>query len=80
MIMPGNPELGMQFKTEVAPGVAEDAGLIVAMGRSIEVPAGTFTDTIRVLEINPLEDEQEPNVYAAGVGIVLDEDLELVSY
>lgn len=80
IIMPGNPQLGMRFQTEVAPGVAEDAGLIVAMGRTIKVPAGTFTETMRVLEINPLEAEQEPNVYAAGVGLVLDEDMELVSY
>lgn len=80
IIMPGNPRPGMRFQTEVAPGVAEDGGLIVALGREIQVPAGTFTETVRVVEINPLEDEEEPNVYAAGVGIVLDEDLELVSY
>ena len=80
IIMPANPQPGMKFQTEVAPGVAEDAGLIVAVGRKIEVPAGTFTETIRVMEINPLEDEQEPNVYAAGVGLVLDEDMELVRY
>lgn len=32
-----------------------------------------------VLEVNPVEDEKEPKIFAAGVGLLVDEDLELVS-
>lgn len=80
IIMPAHPRPGMRFQMEVAPGEAVDEGLIIEAGRATEVPAGTFTETIVVLEINPLEDEEEPKVFAAGVGLLVDEDLELVSY
>lgn len=79
IIMPANPKLGTKFQMEAAPGQAEDAGEIVEVGSSVEVPAGTFTETIRLKEINPVKDEEECcKVYAAGVGILIDEDLELV--
>jgi len=81
IIMPADPRQGMKFQTEVAPGVAEDAAEIIEVGSSVEVPAGTFTETIRLRETNPVEDEDECcKVFVAGVGIVVDEDLELVSH
>lgn len=80
IIMPANPTPGMQFATEVAPGVAEDMGLVVEVGREASVPAGRFTDTVRIMEHNPHEDEWEPNVFAAGIGPIQDEDLKLVRY
>lgn len=80
IIMPADPRPGMRFQMEVAPGEAVDEGLVLEVGRATEVPAGTFTETIVILEVNPLEDEEEPKVFAAGVGLLVDEDLELVSY
>lgn len=79
IIMPADPRPGMRFQMEVGPG-AVDEGEIVELGESVEVPAGTFTETMRLLESNPLEDEEEYKVYAKGVGILIDEDLELVSH
>jgi hypothetical protein len=54
--------------------------VVLELGKTTHVPAGTFTETIVVLEVNPLEGEEEPKVFAAGVGLLVDEDLELVSY
>lgn len=79
IIMPADPAIGMRFAMEVAPGKAEDHGLVVAMGETTTVPAGTFAQTIRVREINPQDDEEEDKIFAAGVGFVTDEDMVLVS-
>lgn len=79
IIMPADPRPGMRFQMEVGPGAA-DEGLVMELDKTTEVPAGTFTDTVVILEINPLEDEEEPKIFAAGVGLLVDEDLELVSY
>ncbi len=80
IIMPADPRPGVRFQMEAAPGVAEDEGQIIARGERVEVPAGTFTETIRVREFNPLERETGEKVFAADVGTVIDESLELVSF
>ncbi len=55
IIMPGNPEVGQIFQQEAAPGIAEDQAEIIALGETIEVPAGTFSDTLTTLDCNPME-------------------------
>jgi hypothetical protein len=47
----------------------------------MKVPAGSFTNVLRVEETTPLErGEREYKLYAPGVGLLQDESLELVSY
>jgi hypothetical protein len=79
IIMPAHPRPGTKYQNEDAPGVAEDEAKIVGIG-PVEVPAGTFTETIRVREFNPLDGDKGYKVFAAGVGLIIDEVLELVSY
>ena len=79
IIMPADPRPGVSFRMEVAPDAA-DEGEIVEVGSSTEVPAGVFEDTVRLVESNPLEDEEGEKVYARGIGMIVDEDLELVSH
>lgn len=79
IFMPADPRPGMTFQQEVAPGVAEDRGTIVESG-TVEVPAGTFHDTIGVEEFNPLDGDTSFKVYARNVGLIVDEPLELVMY
>jgi hypothetical protein len=80
IFMPADPQVGMTYQQEVAPGVAEDEATIVSRGRTVTVPAGTFTDTIRVRDFNPLDGSKGFKVYAPNVGIIVDGPLSLVSY
>lgn len=79
IIMPANPRSGMMFQMEGAPGIAEDEGTIKNGGR-VRVPAGSFRESIRVREYNPLDGGTSLKVYAKGVGLVNDNPVELVSY
>jgi hypothetical protein len=71
VFLPADPQPGMTFQNEVAPGIAEDEATIVGKG-PVTVPAGHFTNTIRIREFNPLDGEKDFKVFAAGVGIVVD--------
>jgi len=79
IIMPQNPEPGQKFKVELAPGVAEDEATIVSTGR-VKVPAGTFPDAIKIRDFNPLDGGKGRKAFAAGVGLIVDGAVELVSY
>jgi hypothetical protein len=79
IFMPASPMEGMSFPQEVAPGIAEDEATIVGSG-TVEVPAGTFHDTIRVREFNPLDGDKGYKEYARGVGLITDSTLVLVEY
>jgi hypothetical protein len=81
LIMPGGAVLlGSRYFQEVAPGVALDRAEHVDEGFSIEVPAGTFDRCIEVRETTPLEPgDVSTKIYCRGVGLVVDDDLELVS-
>jgi hypothetical protein len=80
ILMPGTPEVGVSFAQEVAPGEAEDASAIVAIGDSYTVPAGTFDDTLQAVDVDPIGGGVDEKRYARGVGLIVDEDLQLVSY
>jgi hypothetical protein len=81
IIMPGNPEVGQIFQQEAAPGIAEDQAEIIDLGETIEVPAGTFSDTLTTLDCNPMEGGAiDEKVYVDGIGLAIDEDAELVSF
>jgi hypothetical protein len=71
IFLPADPQVGMEFQNEVAPGIAEDEARIVGKG-PVTVPAGTFHNTIRIRESNPLDGGKDFKVFAAGVGIVVD--------
>jgi hypothetical protein len=79
IIMPADPEPGMTFQMEGAPGVAEDQGVVKSSGR-VRVPAGTFREAIRVREFNPLDGGRSLKVFAADVGLVIDDPVELVTF
>ena len=80
IFMPPSPEVGYAFQQEIAPGVAEDQAKVTALGETTEVPAGTFTDTMTLLEINPLDGGRDTKVYARGIGVIVDGPAELTSY
>ncbi len=81
LIMPAKPRKGMTFQMENSPGLAEDMATVTKLGLRMTVPAGTFTNVMKMRETNPLEPDSEPEFkfFAPGVGLIVDEVLELVS-
>lgn len=82
IIMPGSFLLGSRYYQEQAPGQAEDRAENVGMGMRVTVPAGTFRGCVAVEETNPLSPGGggDEKVYCPGVGLVIDEDLELIDF
>ena len=78
IIMPANPAPGMAFVMEGAPGTAEDEGVITQRTGRVHVDAGTFQETIRIRESNPLDGDFDFKVFARDVGIIVDGPLGLV--
>ena len=81
MIMPGTILLGARYYQEIAPSVAVDRAEIIDMGEAIQTPSGDFTDTLVTRETTALEpDVVELKYYAAGIGLIQEENLKLEHY
>ena len=80
LMMPGSPKTGDRFYQELAEKVAMDRAEIVSTGESIEAPAGKFEKCVRIKETSPLEKGSSTKVYAAGVGLVRDDEFLLVKH
>jgi hypothetical protein len=82
IIMPAAPRPGIQFPQERAPGIAEDMSAVVTSDLDVSVPAGTFADTIYVIDWNPLENQTildgDDKVYAPNIGLIKDGPAELM--
>lgn len=79
MPAPADIAVGARYQQEVAPGIAEDTATIIAEDRSVKTPAGTFTDTIKTRDFNPLDGSRGTKSYASGVGLIQDGPLLLKS-
>ncbi|HZD35803.1 MAG TPA: hypothetical protein VE130_11425 [Nitrososphaeraceae archaeon] len=81
LIMPGTILLGSRYYQEIAPDVALDKAEIVSMNQTANVPAGNFSNVIKMIETSDLEPGiEEDNLHAKGVGQVIDNELELMHY
>jgi hypothetical protein len=81
LMMPGTPTLGMRFYQEQAKGIAMDRAEIVSLAEKLTTRAGTFERCLKTLETTPLEKlAREYKIYAPGIGLVKDGNLELVSH
>jgi len=79
IVMPGTPLIGARFFQENAPGVAQDIGEVVSLDESLDVPFGSFDELLYVEEGSALDpDDFSEKWYAYGVGLVKDEEIELV--
>ena len=79
--MPGLALLGARFYQEIAPKVAMDRSEIVSTSETLVTPGGTFTNCLKTFETTPLEPgAKEYKIYATGVGLIKDEDMQLVKY
>jgi len=84
IIMPGTFLLGSRYFQEYAPPNAVDRAEHVAMGVSVNIPdLVDQDDCVEVVDTNPAEGECEDDdakTYCPGIGIVKDQELELVGY
>lgn len=79
ILMPGSPLVGARYFQEIAPGVALDQGEVTAVDETFDVAAGTFEHVLTVDETNGLAPgEPELKAHAPGVGLIVDDVIELV--
>jgi len=55
IIMKASPQIGDSYRQEYYSGKAEDMGEVVALGETVSVPYGTFSDCIKTKDWNVLE-------------------------
>lgn len=71
IVMLADPHVGDVCRNEFYAGEAEDLAKVIELGGAIEVPAGTFAETLVTEDWTPLDATQkEHKTYAPGVGLV----------
>ncbi len=79
--MSGDPTPGMRYYQEIAPGIAMDRAEIIGLEKTLETPAGTFTNCLETVEGSALNlAERETKIYAPGIGLIQDANLFLSDY
>ena len=73
IVMPGETKPGLPYRQEYYANWAEDMGQILALGETVSVPAGNFTNCLRTKEWSLLESGAEKRWYAPGIGFVRSE-------
>lgn len=73
IVMLSEPKVGLQYRQELAPGVAEDMAKIMSVSETASVPYGSFASLLETMEWSPLNrGPREHKYYAPGVGLVLE--------
>jgi hypothetical protein len=70
VIMPADPHLGAQWRSEDVPGVTTESDRVEETGLRAKVRGRLYTDVIRVQEFIQPEGEVEYKLYAPGVGLI----------
>jgi len=78
LMIPGKPTKGDKFYQEIAPKVAMDRVEIVSVDETVKTPAGTFQHCVHLRETTPLESDVSHKYYAPGIGMIKDDEFELV--
>jgi hypothetical protein len=78
-IMEAPPLVGDSYYQEYYLGEAEDEAQVTSLSESVVVPYGSFPSALQTFDTTALEvDALEFKYYAPGIGLVLEEELELV--
>jgi hypothetical protein len=76
IFMPADPQQGMSFQQEYLAGQAEDRFVVLHKLGKVQVPYGSFQNTLVTAEWTPLEpDVLTTKFYVKGVGEVLEMDV-----
>jgi hypothetical protein len=72
VIMPANPEPGLEYRQEYYAGEAEDKAEVLSLDEQTQVPFGHFRDVLLTKDLVPLEPRvSEYKMYAPGIGLLL---------
>ena len=75
LLIPAVPIPGTVHRQEFLLDEAEDMARVVAVGLTVEIEMGTFTDCLKTEEWSPLEPgSYECKYYAPGIGLILEHD------
>jgi len=77
LMMPGTPKVGDKYYQESAPKIAMDRAEVVGLAETLETPAGTFKDCLRVKETSAIEKGSSLKIYAPGIGLIKDDEFVL---
>lgn len=71
IVMEASPKVGDSYRQEYLAGEAEDMARVAELGRTTQVPAGTYQDVLATVEFTALEPDQlEQKEYAPGIGFI----------
>jgi hypothetical protein len=74
IIMLAHPEVGLAYRQEIAPDIAEDMARVLSQKASADVPYGSFESCVGTLEWTLIEPGvREHKTYCPGVGLVLED-------
>ena len=77
LMIPAKPTVGQAFYQEIAPKVAMDRVEVVSTDEIVKTPAGIFEHCVHLRETTPLEGDVSHKYYAAGIGMIKDDEFEL---
>jgi len=85
LIIPGDPHTGMTYYQELAPGVAMERAEILSTADRVPTPAGAWNNCVTMVAYMKnkwldLIAPSEYRAYAAGIGLVQEQGMKLVSY
>jgi hypothetical protein len=79
LMMPAFPAAGQRFYQELAPKIAMDRVEVVSTDERVMTPAGIFEHCVHLRETTPLEGDVSHKYYAPGVGLIKDDQFELIA-
>ncbi|HKQ59432.1 MAG TPA: hypothetical protein VJY35_16330 [Candidatus Eisenbacteria bacterium] len=80
IVMKGDPQPGDTYYQEFAEGVAQDQAQVMSVTETTTVPYGTFSMVVRTKDWTALEPaSREKKYFAPGVGLIIDDNVQLVS-
>jgi len=80
LIMPGKIKIGRKYYQEYAPNVAMDRAENVDLKAELKTPYKTFKKCLYIRESSALEAGLSHKWYAAGIGMIGDDELRLVKF
>jgi hypothetical protein len=78
LMVPAKAKVGDKFYEEVAPKVAMDRAEVKSIDKTVKVPAGSFENCWHMDESSAVEKGTSVKMYAPGVGLIKDDEMDLV--